>query len=649
MHLSKLRQRMKSIGFKTGGQSPTKGKRFPTCRPTAKKYARLCKESFESRIKFNTKDETLTVSDADGSTTNLAPLRPLSHKKRLIDEYTVPDQTTDHPDLLTHRLYCPKKVQDMFNSEIKQHCVTKKCIGDLVFDNIASRQWGLAWWERLKCTHCKYVSAYYKLYTEVDSKGRGRKAATPNVGVQLGLMTTQTSNTGARRILMNAGIVPPSKKSMQHMSNKVGKCVQDLNVQNMHEIRESLVAENEKCGYKSKSAVRIESDTCYNNPLFNTESTPFQAGTIAATTVCENNTRAKRVIGCHVASKLCPYASKLRNRGEIVKCPNHPGLCTANLDESEPIGNEAKFNELAARQVTPDLNIVCHTSDGDSRAHSGIEKAQGNAVLSLKDLRHLGNTLRRQINKAPFSATMFSGRNKANLRNRFALSVKARCLGELKKAHKHYNQNIEEIQAKMPNIISAIVLCFRGYCGHMCKKYSLVCAGDQRQASSYLPPNSKLKMTGSDVSLLKSCVEILLGKDNLTKTKFQTSTQKCEAVNRAYHAVMPKNVTFPRNCHGRIHGQVLRLNNGHADSTILKAEANKLKHPRGSAVVRKLCKMDKDDRGRTASQYIARVKASRYSRRKRQFSMHAKIHYAKGISDPKPDFRGLHINDHNYA
>jgi hypothetical protein len=129
---------------------------------------------------------------------------------------------------------------------------------------------------------------------------------------------------------------------------------------------------------------------------------------------------------------------------------------------------------------------------------------------------------------------MFKGKNKYNLKNRFALSVKSRCVAELRKAHEVYNRNLRQIQTKMPNIIAVLVLCFHGYCGHMCTKYSLICKGNQQRANSYLPQNFKPKMTGQDCSVLTKCIETLLGHDNLEKTRFQTSTQKCEAVNRAY-------------------------------------------------------------------------------------------------------------------
>ena len=84
--------------------------------------------------------------------------------------------------------------------------------------------------------------------------------------------------------------------------------------------------------------------------------------------------------------------------------------------------------------------------------------------------------------------------------------------------------------------------------------------------------NSKMKMTGFDESHVRSCINVLLGQDSLAKMCLLTSTQKCEAVSRAYQASMPKLVTFSRNCFGHIHSTILKLNLGYADSAILKSK-----------------------------------------------------------------------------
>jgi hypothetical protein len=79
---------------------------------------------------------------------------------------------------------------------------------------------------------------------EVDTSGPGRKAATINIGLQAGLMTTPISNKSFRDITINCNIIPASLSSMQHLANKVGSVIVKHNRDDMKEIRETIVEEN---------------------------------------------------------------------------------------------------------------------------------------------------------------------------------------------------------------------------------------------------------------------------------------------------------------------------------------------------------------------------------------------------------------------
>ncbi|KAH3801301.1 hypothetical protein DPMN_154949 [Dreissena polymorpha] len=44
----------------------------------------------------------------------------------------------------------------------------------------------------------------------------------------------------------------------------------------------------------------------------------------------------------------------------------------------------------------PDIKIANFTCDGDSRAFQGVSRSQSHRVGHLKDLRHLGTSLKRE-------------------------------------------------------------------------------------------------------------------------------------------------------------------------------------------------------------------------------------------------------------
>ena len=66
------------------------------------------------------------------------------------------------------------------------------------------------------------VGQYHKLYYEVDTSVPGRKAATINIGLQAGLMTTPISNKGFRDITISCNLIPASLSSMHNIANKNG-------------------------------------------------------------------------------------------------------------------------------------------------------------------------------------------------------------------------------------------------------------------------------------------------------------------------------------------------------------------------------------------------------------------------------------------
>ncbi|KAH3864327.1 hypothetical protein DPMN_027344 [Dreissena polymorpha] len=191
--LTKRKKKLLNIGFKPGGLSLTKGIKYHYERSKSNTaYVRLERSSFEA---YN--DNILTFRDVDGSLTPAKPLRPRVNRTRYVDRLQVPTPSKVHPDLLTNKVYVPALLQSMMSSENRKHRLRSvKCKGNLVIDGSASIKWGLGWKERLHCTRCRYVGEHYKLYNEVPSSTRGRKAAQINVGFQIGVASTSIGNTG---------------------------------------------------------------------------------------------------------------------------------------------------------------------------------------------------------------------------------------------------------------------------------------------------------------------------------------------------------------------------------------------------------------------------------------------------------------------
>lgn len=59
--------------------------------------------------------------------------------------------------------------------------------------------------------------------------------------------------------------------------------------------------------------------------------TPFHAANIVTATLCENNTKDKKMTAVCVGDKLCSAVGKLRNKYETVQVPDHPCFETQQI------------------------------------------------------------------------------------------------------------------------------------------------------------------------------------------------------------------------------------------------------------------------------------------------------------------------------
>ena len=113
---------------------------------------------------------------------------------------------------------------------------------------------------------------------------------------------------------------------------------------------------------------------------------------------------------------------------------------------------------------------------------------------------------------------------------------------------------------------------------------------------------------------------------------------------------MPKSVTFARTGRGRIHGRILRLNEGYVKSVLLKHDALGAAMIRGTSVTKFLTRTQARLDKLKSTQYKINARLGRFRLRQRRYKVHEEIHYSKGMTDicvNLPSMREL--NDHQYA
>lgn len=619
---------------------------------------RLTCDTFQEMVTTTHNGGTMHIYDAEGRDSNMMILRPRGKRVQALDEYL--SVGAGSPESDSYRLLHNKKTAELWNTAFKDHLdKIPTCTGSLDWDYSREQKRGLAWITSLRCSTCGYKSPPHKLYQEVSSPGPGRKAAGINVALSVGRMGTSLTTEGMRGMLLTANIHPTSASSMQDTANKVGQQISRVNRRSMRDIRTKLQEENQTCGLPANTTIRAEGDARYNNSMFSAVGkTPFQAGTQVTYTLCENVTKKKRVISVFCGNKLCKVGELMRSRGESVTCPGHDN-CTANIPADENIGNEKRWAGQCLDELQQDsspLSLSHLTTDGDSTATLGASTQQGKNIENLKDLRHFFESQRKQTCKAPFSDKMFPGGTKTareSVKKRFAQDLKIRCRTEYENAYQHFGGDIPKLIRAMSYSADSIVRCYSGDCGRLCRLHSFACRGlkKNRWSSSVLPKDFTVHMTESDETLLRECINLTLGKNNLCRIRFHTSTQKCESVNRAYLRSNSKCITYSRNFEPRIHRVIHDLNEGTGNSTIKLCEAVGAPVVKGSRAAH-LLKQQESRKNYFKQRQSSKLYKSRrkYYRklRYRLYDQKKENDYCKSVTDPKLPKRASAHCEHSY-
>ena len=449
------------------------------------------------------------------------------------------------------------KMEDMFNQAYYQHKHTACDQPHFNMKKICQRVISVTM--QLTCTNCKFTGSPANLYREVHRNGPGRKASTLNKALGVALLHSPVGPTQFQEIFLRIGIDSGSVTSLQRLINESGECVDTLAQKNMSDERSKI---------KSRGPISIACDTRYNSAI-GSGNTPFQAGTQAVFAVTEQETPQKKILHVGTFSKLCPRGTMLRKKDKGISCPNHEGGCTANLQPSASIGLEGNYAAHSAKILKKDgIEIRDVTSDGDSNIHKGIADTFGdNSIERLTDSFHSARNVKGAIKRTDFSKQMFPGtkRRRDSLKSLFAEIVRKRCLAELsaakkkitgknKKSSQDLKKELTETLKKTP---SAIIECLKG--NHKLCKYSLTCSHlrNKKNADS---PGKKMSMTKEDEKSLMNHILKLLGPNAIAHNYRNTSTQKNEAINRAFCKTNPKNATSTRNFKAKIGAAVLMTN-----------------------------------------------------------------------------------------
>ncbi|ESO82680.1 hypothetical protein LOTGIDRAFT_229745 [Lottia gigantea] len=125
-------------------------------------------------------------------------------------------------------------------------------------------KWGIGWKYSLKCLNCGYISPVVKLYREITTGKRGRKAAAVNINLQAGLLDMPLGNSRTRLLLADLDITPPAESGMSKLSSYVSSKTTDLNNESMRTKVEEVKNVNRRRGASNPNVINVALDGRYN-------------------------------------------------------------------------------------------------------------------------------------------------------------------------------------------------------------------------------------------------------------------------------------------------------------------------------------------------------------------------------------------------
>ncbi len=210
--MGRTRNILKQRCFKKGHQFHSKRSAIntPVTTVTANNRGWIPRLTPEEYSKVVKKTPTCQVDTpgAEGQSGSSKILRPKGRQQQFHRGHQLPENKDKNSEM---RLLHQGKYILMWNECIQLHAQYSVDCRIPQFEINKEEKWGLCWRQSLSCKHCGYTSPLYKLYQEIPSHSRGRKAAAPNYGLQVGLQESTIGNTKARWLLACTNTPPPQR------------------------------------------------------------------------------------------------------------------------------------------------------------------------------------------------------------------------------------------------------------------------------------------------------------------------------------------------------------------------------------------------------------------------------------------------------
>lgn len=560
----------------------------PTVRHTREYLNDLVKE---------TNRNTLSAPGPDGKEGNAVILRP---KDDISDDAEIdpPLGNTGKYEVTSDNILVEKEsLMNVINSSLVNHAVynaqqpeDKKC-ANLVLDLVEFCPWGFVSSVVVCCKNCTYRSERTNLYEEIPSDRPGKNTAATNMRVMILLSFLPIGPTAMYLICAGLGIRPCSLAGMQKLAIRASEILQEAGSHDIRKWRQYCIQVLADRGVDNPHVMSASIDTTYHGTNKASSVTPGTGANQATSSVIENVTGQRKVIGINHVNQSCPKGSRMRTKGlNDVYCgeggvAKHEG-CTADQPLACNISEYQMAKKMAEDIHNEDgilFSVIC--SDSDSSAPNAFaevfeEKAPELGEMEwMKDPWHMGKNQKFKTKYHEFARGTFgpglTAAKEKECAKAFAIDLVSRVSLTMKNALVHWKDDIEKVKKNSPALTGYIIKCYVG--DHSSCSWSDVskltgCSGPEqcwlKRPTSPFKPISELEFLNldrADKLFIRRVIGMKLSEENLEYFKYGMSSSRNESFNYTHHHCLPKNTTFSRTSKGRVAAATGTANNSLGD------------------------------------------------------------------------------------
>ena len=580
------------------------------------------KKSFLSDVAFKSPSNELSTPGADGVDGKAMILRPIPDEEGndvLVDPCNDrASGTGEHNMDIGYMLIEKSRLLGGLNRFINAHKELDKC-DKLEIDMVELQPWGLFTSVKFVCKSCDFKTIKHdRLYEEVDTQKRGRKAAAGNLRLALLNQDIAIGPTEVQLLFAAVGL-HVNVTNLQKTAVKVSEITESLARRDMEKWLDHASEVYKARGVDSTNQISAEFDVLYHAMNKSNSHCPGQAASSATALCVETVTPQKKIIDFEHFNRVCIKGSNLRGNNIAAVCGHKSSkahhACTATIPPGQIIREYDMAHRIARRLKSKGKSVTHLVSDSDAKGRDAfIDVNEADPSLPkitwYKDPSHTSRNMRKKISTCSVAGKIFgyrkdgcewNSKEKNECRKALALDVPKRVSLTLSNMRMYYKGNSKKMAKNVETIAEYMLKCYGG--DHTsCKSSRLAkltgCGGRRSSGRCWFTRSHVLKAQGlcalklsmKNKAFLQSVIAMKLSKENLGFYARGETSSKCEATNRGINKSYSKNRNYWRTGVGRVASAILRINNGFLESTTMKFREMLVPLPansQGAIVIRK--------------------------------------------------------------